>query len=56
MALKFQEKYSWSIVDFNWPSEEFKTKAFRSKEYIPESNIVLGIEKWRNKLFITVPR
>lgn len=55
-SLKFQEKYSWSTVDFNWPSDEFKEQALSTKNYIPDNNIVLGVERWRNKLFITVPR
>uniref|UniRef100_T1H3W7 Uncharacterized protein n=1 Tax=Megaselia scalaris TaxID=36166 RepID=T1H3W7_MEGSC len=42
-CLKFEEKFSWVNVEYNWPSEEVHQEALASKEYIPEHNVI-----WRN--------
>lgn len=55
-AKKLEEKYSWKELDFAWPSEEAKQKAIRSGRYIENHNLPLGLEVWKNKVFITVPR
>lgn len=55
-CLKFEEKFSWVNVEYNWPSEEVHQEALASKEYIPEHNVIVGLEKWKNKLFVTIPR
>lgn len=55
-GLKLQEKFAWNRIDYNWESPEQEQIAIKSGNYVPENNIILGIEKWKNKLFITVPR
>ena len=55
-CLKLQEKFAWKDVTYEWPSTEAYQAALSSGQYIPENNLPLGIERWRNKLFITVPR
>jgi hypothetical protein len=55
-AKKLEEKYSWKELDFAWPSEEVKQGAIKSGKYIESHNLPLGLEVWRDKVFITVPR
>lgn len=53
---KLEEKFSWKELEFNWPSEEVKQEAIRSGKYVESNNLPLGLDVWKNKLFITVPR
>lgn len=55
-CLKLEEKFSWVNVEFNWQSEIDLQKALSTKEYIPEHNVIVGLEKWKDKLFVTIPR
>lgn len=50
------EKFSWKELSFDWPSDEAKAEAITSKRYQPENNLPLGLDIWKDKLFITVPR
>jgi hypothetical protein len=53
---RLKEKFSWKELDFAWPSAEAKDEAVKSGNYIEKNNLPLGLEVWKNKLFITVPR
>lgn len=53
---KLEQKYQWKQLEFDWPSEEEKLDAIRTGRYKPENNLPLGLDVWRDKLFITVPR
>lgn len=53
---KLQEKFKWKEVSFAWPSEQAKEEAITSGRYKAENNLPLGLDLWKNKLFITVPR
>ncbi|KFB45517.1 AGAP010280-PA-like protein [Anopheles sinensis] len=55
-GVKLKEKFKWREVSYAWPSEETKQEALRSGNYIVHNNLPLGLERWRDKLFITVPR
>lgn len=50
------EKFAWQYLDYNWPSEELKQSALLQGHYNPDNNIILGVERWKNLLFVTVPR
>ncbi|XKL69647.1 hypothetical protein PGB90_007416 [Kerria lacca] len=50
------EKFSWEKIDFHYESEEARRHAIETNEYIPENNIPFGIELWREKLILTIPR
>lgn len=50
------EKYVWNEMGYAWPSSAAKADALRTGRYIPENNVPLGIDIWRDKLFLTVPR
>lgn len=53
---ELEEVYGWKQMEFAWPDEKTKQDALQSGAYIPENNLPLGIQKWKNKLFVTVPR
>lgn len=55
-SIKLQPKYQWKDVEFAWPSEDAKKRAIADGTYIPENNLILGLDVWKDKLFITVPR
>lgn len=55
-AKKLEEKYAWKELEYKWTSEEAKQAAIKSGSYIESHNLPLGIEVWKDKMFITVPR
>lgn len=55
-AIKLQERFAWQELEYAWPSPEAKQKAIDSGVYTPANNLPLGMDVWRDKLFITVPR
>lgn len=55
-AKKLDEKYMWKELSFAWPSDEVKQEAIKSGRYIESHNLPLGLEVWKDKMFITVPR
>jgi len=55
-CIKFEEKYAWQQLEYAWPSDMVKQLAIQSGKYKVEDNLPLGLDVWRDKLFITVPR
>jgi len=55
-AATLEEVFSWKEVSFVWPNDETKENAIKSGDYIPANNLPLGLARWKNKLFVTVPR
>ena len=55
-AAKLDVKYAWKEIDFSWPSEVIKQEAIRSGKYYAKNNVPLGIEVWKDKVFVTIPR
>ncbi|XP_053959654.1 protein yellow [Anastrepha ludens] len=53
---KLEERFSWKQLEFEWPSEQAEKEAISTGHYVPENNLPLGLERWNNKLFVTVPR
>ncbi|XP_050441579.1 protein yellow [Adelges cooleyi] len=53
---KLTELFSWSSLDYTFASDEHKSYALERGEFVPENNLPVGIEVWKNKLFVTVPR
>lgn len=48
--------FQWRILDFDYPSEEIRSQAIQRKEFIPENNLPLGLEVYKDRVFVTVPR
>lgn len=55
-SIKLEEKFAWKELEYAWPSEQIKQEALTSGAYKVENNLPLGLDIWRDKLFITVPR
>lgn len=47
---RLEEVFRWKEVEFEWPDGVVQ------KGYKSANNLPLGLDVWRNKLFITVPR
>ncbi|NP_001161777.1 yellow-b isoform X1 [Tribolium castaneum] len=48
--------YQWKELDFDFPSASAREEAIKSGKFIPENNLPLGLEVYKDRLFITVPR
>lgn len=48
--------YQWKQVDFEYPNENLRKEAIDSKAFIPENVIPVGLEVYKNRLFMTLPR
>lgn len=44
------------MLEYAFTSDAEKNQAIASGRYIPTNNLPLGIEIWKDRLFITVPR
>lgn len=53
---KLDETFKWREVPYAWPSEKAKLDAINSGKYIERNNLMLGLDVWKDKLFVTVPR
>lgn len=53
---RLREVFSWQQIDFVFPDQETRQAAIDSGAYVQANNLPLGLEVWRDKLFITVPR
>ncbi|XP_074031824.1 yellow-c [Leptinotarsa decemlineata] len=55
-AAVLEEVFAWKELDFDWPNDEFKNDLVKSGEYVAGNNLPLGVDRWKDKLFVTVPR
>jgi len=53
---KLEEKFSWKQLAFDWTTPEAEAEAKSNGHYIEENNLPLGVERWQNRIFVTVPR
>ncbi|GJQ71808.1 hypothetical protein Trydic_g11494 [Trypoxylus dichotomus] len=51
-----EELFAWKQVEYTWPSSQSREDAIQKGIYIPENNLPLGLERWQDKMFVTVPR
>lgn len=52
----FRTWYNWNVLDFEYPTEEERYEALESGEFIPENNLPLGVEVYKDRLFVTMPK
>ncbi|VEN35137.1 unnamed protein product [Callosobruchus maculatus] len=52
----FKIWYHWSQLDFAYLSSDDRERAIRHGDFIPENNLPLGLEVWRDRLFVTMPK
>ncbi|XP_031828175.2 yellow-h [Nomia melanderi] len=48
--------YAWSTVDYTYDSVEARDAAIYDGDFIAENNLPLGLDVWREKVFITLPK
>lgn len=48
--------FHWKQVDFKYPDEALRQLALSSRNYVPENVIPVGLEVYKNRLFLTLPR
>ncbi|XP_076235248.1 yellow-f [Calliopsis andreniformis] len=53
---EFKTVHSWDFMEFNLPNEDVQKALMSSGDYIPEHNMPLGLQVWKDKVFVTVPR
>lgn len=53
---RLQERYNWRQLDWVFPNQAIRDRAIASGDYVPTNGLPVGIERWQNKLFVTVPR
>ncbi|XP_037949633.1 protein yellow-like isoform X1 [Teleopsis dalmanni] len=46
----------WKFLDFEYPTYVERQQAIKNNEFITENNLPLGIDVYKNRLFITTPR
>lgn len=52
----FRTVYAWKQLDYDFPSEYERRRAIERREFIQENNLPLGIEVYKDKLFVTMPK
>lgn len=53
---RLQERYNWRQLDWVFPNQQIRDRMIATGEYVPTNGLPVGIERWQNKLFVTVPR
>lgn len=48
--------YQWKQVDFNYPNAAARASAIQSGAFVPENVIPVGLEVYKQRLFMTLPR
>lgn len=48
--------YEWRQLDFDYPTFLDRQRAILNGEFIPINNVPLGIDRWKNRIFVTMPR
>lgn len=48
--------YQWKQIDYEYPNIEERQAAIANGDFIQENVIPVGIEVYRDRLFVTLPR
>lgn len=51
-----QLRFAWKEVDYEWNTPAERENAIKSGDFVPANNLPLGLGRWKNKLFVTVPK
>ncbi len=55
-ADKLRVEYEWNQIDFEYPNAEMRQAAITNMNFIQENVIPVGLEVYKNRLFMTLPR
>lgn len=53
---RLRERFGWRSLSFQFPDDRTRQSLINSQEYVPLNNVPLGIEIYRDRFFVTVPR
>ncbi|XP_052131506.1 protein yellow-like isoform X2 [Frankliniella occidentalis] len=53
---RLQELYRWKRVDYDFPDEATRAKAVANGDYNPDNNLPLGVEAYKDRIFVSIPR
>lgn len=53
---QFRVVYEWNTVDFAFGSDQLRSNAIYSGEFIPQNNIISDVKAYANRLYVTIPR
>ncbi|XP_072931763.1 uncharacterized protein [Epargyreus clarus] len=48
--------YRWKQIDFDYPTTDDREAAINNGQFIQRNVIPLGIERWKNRVFVSTPR
>lgn len=51
-----KDRFTWGQIDLEYPDQEAKHIALKTGTFIPVNNLPLGLEVWKNKLFLSLPQ
>ncbi|VVC35640.1 Six-bladed beta-propeller, TolB-like,Major royal jelly protein/protein yellow [Cinara cedri] len=51
-----KDRFTWNQIDIEYPDRESKRNALKTGKFIPINNLPLGLEIWKNKMFISLPQ
>lgn len=49
-------RFAWKLVDYVWDSSAQREAAIQKGHFVQANNLPLGLARWKNKVFVTVPR
>ncbi|PZC86388.1 hypothetical protein B5X24_HaOG209107 [Helicoverpa armigera] len=48
--------YRWKQIDYEYPSAQARQQAINNRQFIQANVIPLGVERWKDRVFISTPR
>lgn len=51
-----QARFEWKQIDYAWNSPADRENAIKDGNFVQSNNLPLGLARWKNKLFVTVPK
>lgn len=55
-SVEFKDYFTWGQIDLEYPNQESKQMSLKTGKFIPINNLPLGLEVWKNKLFLSLPQ
>lgn len=55
-ANNLEIKYQWKTIDFNYESAEKRQEAIDKQTFIPSNVIPVGLDVYKDRLFLSMPR
>lgn len=52
----FKDRFTWNLIDLEYPDYESKQNAINTGSFIPINNLPLGLEVWKDKMFLSLPQ